>query len=238
LVSSADMQIPSRALLTIFPIDRTMTALVGLCGPYCGPFCAFCAISCWGRICVHRESFETSCASGSGVGTSLAVSDRARCCCVEGTCVDPVTGEGGVAGAGPRGASHAVRVGRCGGLCALGAGGPVYAVVVETASAVGAGGAGRAVSAAVGAGVRAVQVEASVAFSADVVDAGRAVVRAFYAKIGGGFQHVRDNACHTRDGASAKLAAGDAGRADGPVQVILIGAHYTIRRGIAPHASC
>jgi hypothetical protein len=65
-----------------------------------------------------------------------------------------VTGEGGIAGAGPGGASHAVGVGRRRGLCALGACGSVDAVVVEALSAVGPAGAGRAVSAAVGAVVR------------------------------------------------------------------------------------
>jgi hypothetical protein len=86
----------------------------------------------------------------------LAVGHCARCCGIEGSGVDPVTGEGSIAGAGPGGASHAVGVGRRGGLCALGACGSVDAVVVETASAVGPACAGRAVSAAVGAIVRTV----------------------------------------------------------------------------------
>jgi hypothetical protein len=84
----------------------------------------------------------------------LAVSHCARCCGIEGSGVDPVTGEGGIAGAGPGGASHAVGVGHRGGLCALGACSSVDAVVVETANAYGPAGAGRAVSAAVGAVVR------------------------------------------------------------------------------------
>jgi hypothetical protein len=48
LVSCANMHISSWTFEAIFPIHRTMAALVGLCGPIGCAFSAFCAISCWG----------------------------------------------------------------------------------------------------------------------------------------------------------------------------------------------